>query len=296
MDPLSTGPSWTYSSGFNAAIDFCIWILEIDGIHIPPFDLHPEGNGSLRAKGLDTNNWRAWFARVVTSQDQRQSPATLWMSGSEMREALEKLWEAYLLLSDQRGSWDEKIGMKQNTVWPNLWNDLKPYHTSLDALTIHLVNYSKEMVEVFPPTSVVLSIVNGDISTESFTAYTLDAARKLASQFPSHRPKSINTAGQEVSQNQERMNSPRLSVQNQEAVFKEFRSLQPGDTKKCKISRFLDPFVILDIDGMEMAAIPEGIEHQPDKELEVGQEVEIRVLPRSTQDQIAMAFKIIEGN
>ena len=106
MDPLGTGPSWTYSSGFNAAIDFCIWILEIDGMHIPPFDLHSEGNGSLRAKGLDANNWQAWFTRVVTSQDQRQAPATLWMNGSEMREALKKLWESISSLI--RSTW--KLG------------------------------------------------------------------------------------------------------------------------------------------------------------------------------------------
>ena len=187
--------------------------------------------------------------------------------------------------------------MKLNTVWPNLWNDLKPYHTSIDAPYYSFGELFKRGGRSFP--SYFGSFVDCEMGISIlslFTAYTLDAARKLASQSPSHLSKSINMTAQEVSQNQERMNKLQLSVQNQEAVLKEFHSLQPGDTKKCKISRFLDSFVILDIDGMEMVAVPEGIEHQPDKELEVGQEVEIRVLPRSTKDQMAMALKIIEGN
>jgi hypothetical protein len=292
MRILGTNPSWTYRIGFNAAIDFCVWILEVDGLHIPPFNLHPDGNKSLRASGLSTDNWRSWFAKVATSQDQQQSPSTLWNGGSEMRAALEKLWEAYQPLSGQRGIWDEKIGRKLEKELPNLWNDLKPYHTSLNSLTIDLVNYSKEVVEVVSPTSVIFSIVNGDINSETFHTYILDVARKLASQSPTRRSKSINAVRQGVPQNEENMNIPKLSVQNQEEVLKELRSLQPGGTKKSKISRFVDSFVILDIDGMEIAIVPESIARQPDKELEVGQEVEIRVL-QSNGDQFSVVFKII---
>jgi hypothetical protein len=292
MRTLGTNPSWTYRIGFNAAIDFCIWILEVDGLRISPFNLHPDGNKSLRASGLNADNWRSWFAKVASSQDQKQSPPTLWNGGSETRAALEKLWEAYQLLSDQRGSWDEKIGRKLEKELPNLWNDLKPYHTSLNSLTIDLVNYSKEVVEVVSPTSVIFSIVHGDIKSETFHSSILEVARKLASQSPARRSKSINAARHRVPQNEENMNVPKLSVQNQEEVLKELRILQPGETKKSKISRFVDHFVILDIDGMEIAIVPESIAHQPDKDLEVSQEVEIRVL-QSNSDQFSVGFKLI---
>ncbi len=292
MHILGTNSSWTYSIGFNAEIDFCVWTLEVDGLHIPPFNFHPDGNKSLRASGLNANNWRAWFAEVATSQDRQQSPPTLWNGGYEVGEALEKLWEAYQLLLAQRGSWDEKIGRKLEKELPHLWNDLKPYHTSINSLTIDLVNYSKEIVEVVSPTSVIFSIVNGDINSASFHTNILDVMRKLASQSPSSRSKSINASRQEVPQNQETMNVPKLSVQNQEEVLKELRSLPPGETKKSKISRFVDTFVILDIDGMEIAVVPISIAHEHDKELEIGQEVEIRVL-QSDKDQFSVVFKTL---
>lgn len=293
MRVLGTNPSWSYSIGFNAAIDFCVWILEVDGLHVSPFNVHPDGNKSLRASGLNADNWRSWFAKVASSQNQQQSPSTLWSSGSEMREALEKQWEVYLLLSDQRGSWDEKIGSKLAKELPNLWNELKPYHTSLDPLTIDLVNYSKERVEVVSPTSVLFTIVNGDINSETFRASILDVVRMLASHSPTRRSKSINAVRQGVPQNEENMNVPTLSVQNQEEVLKELRILQPGETKKSKISRFIDSLVILDIDGMEIVVLPESIVRQPDKELEAGQEVELRVL-QSNRDQFSVVFEILE--
>src|SRR5437764_494196 len=44
---------------------FCVWVLRRDGLLVPPFDRHQDGDGALRAAGLTAEDWSAWFAAVV---------------------------------------------------------------------------------------------------------------------------------------------------------------------------------------------------------------------------------------
>jgi hypothetical protein len=37
---------------FDSQIDFCIWLLELDGLQVSPFDRHPNGNRILQGKGI----------------------------------------------------------------------------------------------------------------------------------------------------------------------------------------------------------------------------------------------------
>lgn len=60
---------WRIDQGFDTSIDFCIWVLEVDGLHVPPFDQHPEGNRILQDKGLNADSWRQWLATVVMLQE-----------------------------------------------------------------------------------------------------------------------------------------------------------------------------------------------------------------------------------
>ena len=60
---------WRIDQGFNDFVDFCIWVLEIDGLRVPPFDQHPEGNKILQDIGLNADSWRQWLATVVALQD-----------------------------------------------------------------------------------------------------------------------------------------------------------------------------------------------------------------------------------
>lgn len=55
--------------GFNCWIDLCIWVLEIDGLRVAPFEHHPEFTGNLQQLGLTPSVWRSWFERVVRLQD-----------------------------------------------------------------------------------------------------------------------------------------------------------------------------------------------------------------------------------
>jgi hypothetical protein len=56
--------------GFNDAIDFCLWILEVDGLQVSPFHLHnPHGTKELRSDGLTSESWQTWFECVTCLQD-----------------------------------------------------------------------------------------------------------------------------------------------------------------------------------------------------------------------------------
>lgn len=46
-----------YTVSDDAAVDFCVWVLEVDGPRAPPFDRHEGGDGRLRAAGLAPGAW-----------------------------------------------------------------------------------------------------------------------------------------------------------------------------------------------------------------------------------------------
>ena len=65
MHLLHSRNSWHYRQGSDPTVDFCLWVLQVDGLHVPPFDRHPDGDGSLRALGLTEDSWQTWFLRVL---------------------------------------------------------------------------------------------------------------------------------------------------------------------------------------------------------------------------------------
>ena len=56
---------WFWSEDVDVAVDFCVRALRHDGLRVPPFDRHPDGDGSLRALGLDPGGWRRWLDAVL---------------------------------------------------------------------------------------------------------------------------------------------------------------------------------------------------------------------------------------
>ena len=66
-------PLGIHESDLNLKIDFCVWVLEVDGLRIPPFDKHQGGNKLLQAEGFNADTWREWISRVVATQDLRLS-------------------------------------------------------------------------------------------------------------------------------------------------------------------------------------------------------------------------------
>jgi hypothetical protein len=53
----------------NDAINFCIWVLEQDGLQVPPFDQHPDGDGTLRSLLLSATDWQQWVTKIAVLLD-----------------------------------------------------------------------------------------------------------------------------------------------------------------------------------------------------------------------------------
>lgn len=50
-------------------VAFCLWALRRDGLKASPFDQHSDGDGQLRAAGLDADSWKRWLRAVVGAQE-----------------------------------------------------------------------------------------------------------------------------------------------------------------------------------------------------------------------------------
>jgi hypothetical protein len=71
MERLSFKLDIPYSRRCLEDVDFCVWVLEADGLKVPPFDKHAHGSKLLRRKGLDSSSWQNWVKGIVLLLDQR---------------------------------------------------------------------------------------------------------------------------------------------------------------------------------------------------------------------------------
>jgi hypothetical protein len=248
MFHLGTENPWFFAYGFNMFVDFCMWVLEVDGLQVPPFDQHPAGDRTLQAIGLDADGWRSWVNEVVNLQHQQtravrqpfvaftnewwqsmqaqgmaplnpqsetfrqqaealgeqfkaaqgsrpdlffpklgdaQNPPGAWKGSAVVGQRLGELWEEYKPLSNKRKEWQRALvrqwstGRGDGTV-KRVWDDLEPYHTRLETLAIHLVEYPGEVYYLVPPVSVIMTVVNGHLDGETFRTNAFRAAEELA--------------------------------------------------------------------------------------------------------------------
>ncbi|MBE9010056.1 hypothetical protein IQ250_07540 [Pseudanabaenaceae cyanobacterium LEGE 13415] len=54
-----------FSHGYDRDIDFFVWVLEIDGLQVSPFNQHPDGDRSLRSRGITADGWQAWLTNTI---------------------------------------------------------------------------------------------------------------------------------------------------------------------------------------------------------------------------------------
>jgi len=215
MRLLHSRSSWTFSGGFDMMVDFCIWVLEVDGLHVPPFDQHPEGDGSLRATGLDAQGWQSWLMRVVNLQYEQQrtrkgpliqqvdwqsvlvseayNPPHAWTGDVAVGNRLAELWEQYGPLSNERNKAEARLARKRHQVETdrrmNLWRDLSPYHSRIPTLVIHMVHYEKPINYLIPPVAVIMTYADGQPDAVEFRERVLDAAAELAASGSTKRRK-----------------------------------------------------------------------------------------------------------
>src|SRR5260370_11614262 len=215
MRLLHSRDSWTFSGGFNMTVDFCIWVLEVDGLHVPPFDQHPEGDGSLRAAGLDAEAWQSWLMRVVNLQYEQKrprkgplnekvdwqsvliseayNPPRAWIGRATVGNRLAELWTQYGPLSNERNKAEARLARKRQQVETdrrlNLWRDLSPYHSRIPTLIVHMVQYEQPINYLIPPISVIMTYTGEQAGAAELRERLPDAAAGLTASSSSRRRK-----------------------------------------------------------------------------------------------------------
>ena len=197
--------AWRMSAGFNLSIDFCVWILEVDGLHVPPFTHHPRYVGQLQTIGLTAATWYGWLERVVALQvdcDRQASarrgtdalfelmgshpaytPARAWPGDLHIREQLTEQWDRYLEVSNRRREREQPLLIPDGPkLQPTLWEALEPYRTRLEMLKVYLVGYPVAVEHSVPPVSLLIAIGGQEFDQAALRAKILRGAAGLAAQ------------------------------------------------------------------------------------------------------------------
>lgn len=176
---------WRVRFGFNAMVDFCIWVLETDGLRVPPFDRHDEGPGLLRTMGVEPQTWRAWLHATVAQQAEREdlhaalsrsrrsypqalepslppctprrfNPPLLWPGHPNLQPWLAELWEQYGPIALERRGRTEVLECTMVERW--LQETLCDLQPRPGRLHLHLVRYPGVVAYPVPPDAVILGI------------------------------------------------------------------------------------------------------------------------------------------
>lgn len=199
---------WHRTEILSLGVGFAVWVLQIDGLRVPPFVAHDEGDGGLRALGLDPSSWRAWIAAIVHAEDsfleflslhdirtvsasqrdelarldREREPPDLWAGTSSLRSAFDEIWPRYRPIGED---WAQRLtsAKRHSRISPRqdrrLWHELEPYHERLATLRIYPVDYVAPAVLALPPVSCVVAIADSDPDARTYVDSVIAAAREL---------------------------------------------------------------------------------------------------------------------
>ena len=235
MQLLHSRNPWLYQEHPEPTLDFCLWVLQVDGLHVPPFDQHPDGDGSLRSLGLTAPDWQSWFLRVINPEQEERDveqlrqqalAAYLKISGEPDLEHLRQRYQAeQLKISTDpplppppefhfyHASWDGSIAVRNRLVelqkeyeqvssqldrlygdltrardkeerksGTRLYDELKSYATRLPSLQVYFAMYEYPLDYIVPPTTLLMTVQEGQPEPLEFRERVLAAAAELAAQ------------------------------------------------------------------------------------------------------------------
>ena len=191
MHPL--GYTWNVSIGPNPWIDFCVWVLERDGLRVAPFDRHVDGDGSLRAAGMTPEAWQAWLGRVnaaVREFSRRlggddwppwPEPVALWQEAPAVGVRLAELETEYEDVENDRKDASKHLWWPQDGPYQDepSWEALAPFDTRLPPLTVYYVAYPGPARLVGPPATIRLAAVGWQPGPGQLTAAVVAGATEL---------------------------------------------------------------------------------------------------------------------
>ena len=181
---------WSWEEDAFSPVAFCVRALVQDGLRVPPFDRHADGDGGLRALGLDASVWLEWLTAVLrqwqtlaevaralaADGDREQLHATAMSAGEVLRvpgsfcpgsdELLDRLNELWVAWAPSGEAWRSRMSDIGSRIGSGrqqraLWKALLPYHDRLATLSVFLVDYPEPVVMPLPPTSCLIAPVDG---------------------------------------------------------------------------------------------------------------------------------------
>jgi hypothetical protein len=195
---------WHWSEDASPPVSFCVRALVLDGLAVPPFDRHADGDGRLRDLGLDAAIWRVAavleqrailgeHARSLGTSEARgplleraraaaevlRLPGSFCPGSEELRAQLNELFADYAPAGE---AWKWRMseasrlhgsGRQQRA----LWKALTPFHDRLATLSVFLVEYDEPVVMPLPPTTCLIA---PDANPEGFGRQVVAAATALA--------------------------------------------------------------------------------------------------------------------
>lgn len=198
---------WFWSEDVDVAVDFCVRALRHDGLRVPPFDRHPDGDGSLRTVGLDPRGWRRWLDTVLEGLERLDAhirlpdrrahpralaeigqalgrPGGLCPCGPDLQTRLDRLWAAHGPAADAwKRAMTDKPGLARlaPTEAHRLWRSIEPFHARLPTLRVFLVDYPEPVVMTIPPTTCLVARDPADRDGSAYVRALATAAGELAS-------------------------------------------------------------------------------------------------------------------
>jgi len=200
---LGRTDAWHWSGDALPPVAFCVRTLILDGLAVPPFDRHPDGDGRLRELGLDAELWSAWLGAVLRQHgiidELARTPGTLESRGpmlaaaqvlrtpgsfcpgpAVLRDRLDELFTEYGPAGE---AWKRRMSDARRLHGSSrqqraLWNGLVPFHDRLPTLAVNLVDYVEPVMMPVPPTTCLIA---PDDDPEAFGRQVVAAATALAS-------------------------------------------------------------------------------------------------------------------
>lgn len=194
MMPVGVRPgsraAWFWSEQYFAPVDLAVQALVRDGMQVPPFDAHPDGDGTLRAGGLTATSWHAWLAALVALHAEMRTIAVT-RSSMSPHERRTRPWAPPTGLAEPwtlcPGSEDLRARLREMFIEPprpadladpvdallhsqpveaphpgpsaqrRLWRDLSSFADRLPSLAVLVVHYPVPAVLPVPPTTCLIA-------------------------------------------------------------------------------------------------------------------------------------------
>lgn len=200
-----SGAVWT--EDVSLALDFAVHVLQRDGLGVSPFDVHPDGDGRLRALGFTVTSWVQWLTILVDVE--RSIAATAAEIGKPTRlGAVDRLallftnrerpWEHApgdsLLRRGLREIWDDYL--EAAVAWRHAYamtsrhELMAPRHQRALSRTLHqlgrpgrflvfVVRYVSPVVMALPPDVCIVARAADDPDGRMYARQVADGARAL---------------------------------------------------------------------------------------------------------------------